>query len=287
MFKKAILASALLWCTPALAQNVTCTTRPAGDSTNACASTAFVGTASTNLLSTPNTWTALQTFQANAVFGANGGTGATLTLNGATSGGLIQSVLAVAGTPSIVWGTSSGTPAVTASAPLAITAATGNATCATCATTTNGGALSATAPVTISAAGVVACATCNTGSNRQIIGLSSIGGTVPQAATGFELIGFNGGETAIAAICPIAGTFKNLFISTSPAPAAGQTLTATWRVNLASTAITCIVTGTGTTCNDTTHTATCTTGQLYDVQLVTSATTGTLSVAGGIEFDNP
>lgn len=35
-------------------------------------------------------------------------------------------------------------------------------TCTTCATTTNGGALSATSPVTISAGGVIACATCAT-----------------------------------------------------------------------------------------------------------------------------
>lgn len=36
---------ALLWATPAFAQNPTCPTRPLGDSTNACASTAFVQSA--------------------------------------------------------------------------------------------------------------------------------------------------------------------------------------------------------------------------------------------------
>lgn len=43
MFKWLFLA--LLWAAPAAAQNVTCPTRPNGDSTNACASTAFVQSA--------------------------------------------------------------------------------------------------------------------------------------------------------------------------------------------------------------------------------------------------
>jgi hypothetical protein len=99
--------------------------------------------------------TGSQTFSGGIVSGTNGGTGGSLTLNGATSGAVTQVPQAVAGTPTVAWGTSSGTPAVTASGPLAITAATGNATCATCATTTNGGALSATAPIAISAGGVI------------------------------------------------------------------------------------------------------------------------------------
>lgn len=40
--KKLLIALALLWCAPALAQNTQCPTRPASDNTNACASTAFV-----------------------------------------------------------------------------------------------------------------------------------------------------------------------------------------------------------------------------------------------------
>jgi hypothetical protein len=75
---------------------------------------------------------------------------------GNTSGSAIITVQAGAGTPTLTLGTSSGTPAVTASSPLVITTATGNITCPTCATTTNGGALSATSPITISAAGVIA-----------------------------------------------------------------------------------------------------------------------------------
>lgn len=43
--KKLLLVLALLWSTPVWAQNPVCPTRPTGDNTNACASTAFVTTA--------------------------------------------------------------------------------------------------------------------------------------------------------------------------------------------------------------------------------------------------
>jgi hypothetical protein len=122
---------------------------------------------------------------------------------------------------------------------------------------------------------------------RQIIPFYLNTVSIPQATTLFTITLGNATEAAIQALCPIAGTFRNLFIQTT-APAAGQTLTAVWRVNNADTALTCVVTGTGTTCNDTTHTATCTAGQSYAVKLTTSATTGTLtSVSGGVEFDTP
>jgi hypothetical protein len=61
---------------------------------------------------------------------------APLVLNGSTSGSATIAAQAVAGTPSITLGTSSGTPAVAATAPLAITAATGNITCTGCLTNT-------------------------------------------------------------------------------------------------------------------------------------------------------
>jgi hypothetical protein len=89
-----------------------------------------------------------------------------LALSGNTSGTVTLAPQAIAGTPTITFGTSSGTPAVTASSPLAITTATGNITCATCATITNGGALTGTAPVAISAAGAISI----TGVAGQVLG---------------------------------------------------------------------------------------------------------------------
>jgi hypothetical protein len=115
--------------------------------------------------------------------GANGGAQGSLTLNGLMSGAVTQSAQTVAGTPAITWGTSSGTPAVTASGPLAITTATGNATCATCATTTNGGALSGTAPVALSAGGAISI----TGAAGQVLA-----GAGP-AFTATPTLGTNGG----------------------------------------------------------------------------------------------
>lgn len=49
-----------------------------------------------------------------------------LTIEGSTSGAVSQVVQGVAGTPLITWGNTSGTPAVTTSAPLAIATTTGN-----------------------------------------------------------------------------------------------------------------------------------------------------------------
>jgi hypothetical protein len=96
---------------------------------------------------TGNTWN----FGGASGFSLPSGT----TIPGSGSGQVTLAAQAAAGTPTITFGTSSGTPAVTASSPLAITTATGNITCTTCATTTNGGALSGTAPIVVSVAGAI------------------------------------------------------------------------------------------------------------------------------------
>ena len=62
--------------------------------------------------------------------------------------------------------------ALSATSPAMISAA-GVIACATCATTTNGGALSATSPDTISAAGVIACPTCATTTNGGALSATS------------------------------------------------------------------------------------------------------------------
>lgn len=67
MLKWLTLALALA-VSPAYAQNTTCANRPAGNSSNACANTRFVGTAYTNLLATINTWTAQQQFGSSPKF---------------------------------------------------------------------------------------------------------------------------------------------------------------------------------------------------------------------------
>lgn len=145
------------------------------------------------------------------VLGVNGGTGGSLTFNGATSGALVQNVPAVAGTPTVTWGSSSGTPAVTASSPLGITTSTGNATCATCATTTNGGALSATAPVAISAGGAISCSTCATTTNG-----GALSATFPISISAGGAISFDSTAWPSFSLSPSCGTatFGNV-VSTS------------------------------------------------------------------------
>jgi hypothetical protein len=77
-----------------------------------------------------NTWLAPQTFAGASpqiVIGSpSDGNNAKVQLYGATSGSLTIEPQSVAGSPQWTAGTSSGTPAVTASAPLAISTATGN-----------------------------------------------------------------------------------------------------------------------------------------------------------------
>ena len=109
--------------------------------------------------------------------GAAGTTGQ-FGIAGTTSGNVTQTVQAVAGTPTITWGNTSGTPAVTASAPLAITSSTGNMTCTTCGVT--GSPLSQFAATT----------------SAQLLGVIS-------DETGSGLAVFNNGPTFIA---PILGT---------------------------------------------------------------------------------
>ena len=65
------------------------------------------------------------------------GTSGNLSIAGSGSGNVTQTVQATAGTSTIIWGNTSGTPAVTATLPLQITTANGNIACLTCGITTN------------------------------------------------------------------------------------------------------------------------------------------------------
>lgn len=67
--------------------------------------------------------------------GSNGIGGGLLIMNGLTSGSVQQVVPAAAGSAVVTWGSATGTPAVTASGPLAINTSTGNIACATCGVT--------------------------------------------------------------------------------------------------------------------------------------------------------
>lgn len=102
-----------------------------------------------NFITGPNSGVNQFTVGATAII-----TGRSLVLNGSTSGTVTQTPPAIAGTVAIAWGTSSGTPGVVGTGPVAVSAA-GVISCTTCVTSSGGGAISGTAPISVSAGGVV------------------------------------------------------------------------------------------------------------------------------------
>jgi hypothetical protein len=91
----------------------------------------------------------------NPVLGIPGTSTGQIGFAGATSGTATISPQATAGTPTLTLPNTSGTFAVNATTPLALSATTGSLTCATCVTSSGGGAITGTAPISVSAAGVV------------------------------------------------------------------------------------------------------------------------------------
>ena len=159
------------------------------DGTLTISPTTGVVVASLNLAHA-NTWTGAQTHTGTGnqiVLGANGGNIGSAQWFGSTSGSVTVQPQAVAGTAvALTWPNTSGTFAVGASSPLALSATTGNLTCATCVTSSGGGAITGTAPVAVSAAGAVSI----TGAAGQVLAGASPAFTatptlgVPSSATG-------------------------------------------------------------------------------------------------------
>lgn len=81
--------------------------------------------------------------------------GLSFSMSGSSSGLATFVTQAAAGTPTITIPTGTGTLATTASSPLVLSATTGALTCPTCATSSGGGAITGTAPIVVSAGGVV------------------------------------------------------------------------------------------------------------------------------------
>jgi hypothetical protein len=86
---------------------------------------------------------------------------------------------------------------------------------------------------------------------------------------------------AVGGLCPVTISLKGLTVATTDAPASGQTFIATVFVGTpgsispgSPSSITCTITSAGKTCTDSTDTASCSAGQQWVIQLVTSATSG-------------
>jgi len=142
-----------------------------------------------------------------------------LIIPGASSGTVTLVGQSAAGTPTVTFGTSSGTPVVTASAPLAITAATGNITCATCVTSSGGGAISGTAPISVSAAGAVSISAATTGALGSIELTTNLGGTgaaptviatTITGATTNRIVKFDSGGNVVNSLASDSGTVYSI-----------------------------------------------------------------------------
>lgn len=189
------------------------------------------------------------------------------TAGSSASGGrhdaLLQTSLAEGGTNANLTAAAGGMPYSTASA-IALTAA-GTAGQAMM---SNGASAPAFAPL------------------RQAFTLNGAGGFAA-GATGYMLGAGSATELVVSASVPMAGTLKNLYVSLSAAPGAGQTVIATLRVNGLDTGVTCTIADSATSASDLTHTAAITAGQLWSVKTVYSAGAASSVPKGAIEFDNP
>jgi len=150
-----------------------------------------------------------------------------LKLAGSTSGTAILTPQATSGSPTLTLPNTTGTLADGATSPLSLDATTGNLTCPTCVTSSGGGAISGTAPVAASAAGVVSI----TGVAGQVLGGASpaftatptLGVNATTAGTlGLANGGASGTTTTIRNQNSTGAWFFNLPIT---AGTAGQVLT--------------------------------------------------------------
>lgn len=107
------------------------------------------------VLGNRGTGSAVPTPLTNPVLGIPGTSTGEVGLAGLTSGTAVLRAQAVAGSAVSLLPTAAGTLVGTAAAPLLIGAATGQITCPTCVTSSGGGAITGTAPISVSAAGVV------------------------------------------------------------------------------------------------------------------------------------
>lgn len=98
--------------------------------------------------------------------------------------------------------------------------------------------------------------------------------------------GGSGNSTAQQARLPVAGTFKNLYITTSVAPGGSESYMFTLQKNGVDTALTTTVSASGVGNADTTHSVAFAAGDLWQIKVVSSAgAVSTMYASWGIEFD--
>jgi len=73
-------------------------------------------------------------------------------------------------------------------------------------------------------------------------------------------------------LLPVAGTVRSLYVELTTAPNTGNSRTYTLRKNQTNTSLTCTVSGTGTTCNDTSNTVSVAVGDVINILYTVSGT---------------
>lgn len=110
-------------------------------------------------------------------------------------------------------------------------------------------------------------------------------GALAAGSTNYFGIAYSNTTESLAyLVWPVSGTVKNMYIYSQGSPGVGQTYTATFRNNLADTAITCQITSGNNSASDTTHTASVTAGQRWSVKIVLSASAATTNFTIAFEF---
>lgn len=160
-----LLAASLLWASPALAQfgtgqlgagEIVGNSRAAqgtarAESVTAILDRALAATQGRIVCRNASAWQSCVA----PVLGIPGTAAGSIAFAGLGSGTVTLQPQNAAGTPTLTFPTSSGTFAVNATSPLALSATTGMLTCPTCVTSSGGGAITGTAPISVSGAGVV------------------------------------------------------------------------------------------------------------------------------------
>lgn len=96
-------------------------------------------------------------------------------------------------------------------------------------------------------------------------------------------------ESLLQQVSPEAGSFTALYANLRTAPGTGNSVVVTLRKNGASpgSGLTCTISNTNPSCNDTSHTVTAAAGDLFDMQWAPSAATSAVGASAGLIFASP
>lgn len=160
--------------------------------------------------------TATPSFTRTPVVGVPGTATGTLGFGGVTSGTATITPQATAGSPTLTLPNTSGTFAVGASSPIVLNSTTGNLTCPTCATSSGGGAITGTAPINVTAAGVVSL---QGGDGTVATGVGGTGSAFTAtpalgvAGSSNGTLTFNNTTSGSVTVSPVAGALGSRTIS--------------------------------------------------------------------------